>query len=299
MKCFILEVSLLLALIYSGNVQAGDDLEIVLSNGSSPVLLPCSTRSTTPITDIQWLFTRALGNSGVGLCVIDNDNPQCNSSQFPHITLAESEGFRTGNYSLLFTATMENAGNYDCLMYDGQQLSQIESHNTVRISLIVINVSVIPDGPILLGSSVYLTCEVSDPYILSSMHGSNPITGKWVEIQWKLNKELIYKNKQRKFDFRTLNISNFQLSDAGRYTYTIRFKNGKSCHYSHLLEQSEATMTSPITEHSSTGTSAENAVPVQNNEDNYATITMDALGKSGKAAKPSAEASIYAEVKPN
>ncbi|XP_067831541.1 uncharacterized protein [Heptranchias perlo] len=147
--------------------------------------------------------------------------------------LAESDGFRTGNYSLWFTATKRDGGNYQCNLYGELPNKVIETY------VMVISVSVTPAGPIPLGSSVSLTCEMSDPSYFNSIDWkikNTKITGGRFEIQWKRNRTLFHKDKRHNFDFRSLNINKFQPSDAGRYTYTIKIKNGMLCYYSLNLE---------------------------------------------------------------
>ncbi|XP_067874511.1 uncharacterized protein [Heterodontus francisci] len=338
MKCLILGVFVFLRVLNSAATEDGsgvDSTELALSNGSSLVLLPCSGSLPRGIKEIQWTFEPASGNNRTRLCTIDNGNDQCNSTTYSHIKLAEPKGFTMRNYSLYFNATMEYAGHYNCFLYPEDVNQRME------IRLIVIIVSVSPAGAIPLESSVFLTCEISDLSYFNSIDWStdnNVITGKEIEIQWKLNKQLIHQDQRRKFDFRSLNISNFQRGDAGRYTYTVRYKNGKSfCSYNSLLEISELTPTYVITGNSPTGTS----VPPENmkrniaitgavvgvtvlalamvligllikskyklsdqnsaqiNEESYATINLDALGKAGKNVKRSEETVLYAEIKTN
>ncbi|XP_067831335.1 junctional adhesion molecule C-like isoform X2 [Heptranchias perlo] len=328
MKCLLLGVSLLLGLLNSGTAQDEDDHEIrdkpslVLSNGSSPVLLPCSAPSPDQIIEVQWTFTPALGNGGVRLCTIKNEKPQCSSPQYQNVKLAESNGFKKGNYSLWFTPTKRDAGNYQCNLYGELPNKVIETY------VMVISVSVTPAGPIPLGSSVSLTCEMSDPSYFNSIDWkikNTKITGGRFEIQWKRNRTLIHKDKRHKFDFRSLNISKFQPSDVGRYTYTIKIKNGMSCYYNLLLEIAASPKNSKksiIITGAVVGvvlvvlaliiisllikrkckpavfvTTAQNAA--QDDEVNYATVNLDALGNPRGRVNRSSEAAVYAEIKPN
>ncbi|XP_067829832.1 uncharacterized protein [Heptranchias perlo] len=239
MKCLILGVSLRLGLLNSGTAQdehcheIGNSPRLVITNGSRPVLLPCSDPSPDQITKVQWIFSRARGKTGMRLCTVDKKNPQCSSPQYPDVKLAESDGFKTGNYSLWFTATMRDGGYYRCNLYGEPRRKDMAA------DVWVISVSVTPAGPISLGSSVSLTCEISGPSFFKSLDWkikNTSVTSRWGKIEWKRNRMLIHQDKRHKFDFRSLHINKFQHSDAGRYTYTIMLKDGMSWCYSRLLE---------------------------------------------------------------
>ncbi|XP_067874863.1 uncharacterized protein [Heterodontus francisci] len=321
MKSLILGLSVFLHVLNSGTTEDGrgvDSTELALSNGSSLVLLPCSSSLPHGVKEIQWIFEPASGNHGTRLCTIDKKKHQCNSTTYSNIKLAEPKDFTMGNYSLYFNATMEYTGNYYCFLYPEDLIQRME------IRLIVINVSVTPARAIPLESSVFLTCEISDLSYFNSIDwstDSNVITGKEIEIQWKLNNELIHQDQRRKFDFRSLNISNVQRGDAGRYTYTVRYKNGKSfCSYNSLLEISvppenmkrniaitgaavgvtvfvlAMVLIGLLIKNKCKSTDQNSA---QINEKNYAAINLYALGKARKSVKRSEEAILYAEIKTN
>ncbi|XP_051901337.1 uncharacterized protein LOC127587184 [Pristis pectinata] len=112
MKSFICVIGLLLIFIHTGTSQNEDkkeETQVVFTNGSSLILLPCSKIKSKE--DI-WKFKHVSKANKTLICTISEINKQCNSSQFSKIEVVDCDDLKNGNYSLQFTEGNEDAGVY-------------------------------------------------------------------------------------------------------------------------------------------------------------------------------------------
>ncbi|XP_051901495.1 uncharacterized protein LOC127587250 [Pristis pectinata] len=306
MENFVFAISLLFNVLNTAIPQddIGDDiLQVILWNGSQPALLPCSHPTPTEVTEVQWIFESFTRSGLTRICTIF-PNTGCNHTQFLHLTLAKSDGFKTGNYSLHLDPTVEAAGRYTCYIYPKALVR--------RMDLVVLAVSVNPAGSIPHGSSVYLNSGIGDWSEYNNMVWD--IEDSEYEIIWTLNHQPIQPDSHHSFDFRTLNISNFQCADVGLYTCTLKSKDGNTCAYSHFLKTSGHSKRTLAIVLAVLGvalvisaavlivcfgkckTEGQKSAQVLDIEDNYVTLDVATLGIPGNYTRSAAEKCIYANI---